>query len=165
MWAFPLSDGKYLEKSDLPVHTCDFVHFLDPKVAVIGLITSAGQVLLIRRGVDPERGQWALPGGYMDAGEMPMDALRREIQEEVGLDVEIDRLLGIYPMATSGRVAGGIVIAYLATPVGEQLPDLERNDDVDEAAWFVPEEIPDEVAFASTRDLVGRWLDGRLEPK
>ncbi len=141
---------------------CEFVQFLDPKVAVIGLITSAEHVLLIRRGVDPGKGQWALPGGYMDAGEMPQEALHREILEEVGLEVVIDRLLGIYPMATSSRVAGGIVIAYLATPVGDELPLVERNDDVDDAAWFASGELPDEVAFSSSRDLVGQWLDGRV---
>lgn len=159
----PLVQRELFGKERPACPTCDFVQFQDPKVAVIGLITSAGQVLLIRRGVEPARGQWALPGGYMDAGEMPVDALRREIHEEVGLDVSIDRLLGIYPMATSGRVVGGIVLAYLATPIAEQLPNLERNDDVDESGWFLPEEIPDAVAFASTRDLVGRWLDGRLK--
>ena len=85
---------------------CGFVHFLDPKVAVIGFVTHAGRLLLIRRAVRPAKGKWALPGGYMDAGEMPEDALRRELCEEVGLDIQIERLLNIYPMAGPG-VEGG----------------------------------------------------------
>ena len=72
---------------------CGFVHFRDPKVAVIGLVTWRNRVLLIRRGVDPMKGMWSLPGGYMDAGEMPANALVRELVEEVGLHVTVDRLV------------------------------------------------------------------------
>jgi len=48
--------------------SCGFVHFTDPKVAVIALVTHADKILLARRAVDPAKGKWALPGGYMDAG-------------------------------------------------------------------------------------------------
>jgi 8-oxo-dGTP diphosphatase len=142
---------------------CGFVQFLDPKVAVIGMITSAGHLLMVRRAVEPGLGRWALPGGYMDAGEMPIQALRREIREEVGLEIEVDRLHDIYPMVTSERVAGGIVLAYVGTPVGDKLPALQRNDDVDEAEWFSPRNLPEDVAFASSRTLIQLWLDGSLE--
>jgi ADP-ribose pyrophosphatase YjhB (NUDIX family) len=85
-----------------PVCTqCGFVHFLDPKVAVIALIVWDGHVLLARRGVDPEKGKWALPGGYMDAGELPEAALRRELEEEVGIQVAQLQLLDVYPMVSS----------------------------------------------------------------
>lgn len=159
----PLQHQVVFGKSRPVCRDCGFVQFLDPKVAVIAVILSAGRLLLIRRGVEPARGQWALPGGYMDAGEMPEDALRREILEEVGLEIEVGRLLDIYPMATSGRVAGGIVIAYLAIPADGELPLLERNDDVDDAAWFAPERLPVEVAFDSSRELVDRWLSGHFD--
>ncbi|MFN2200013.1 MAG: NUDIX hydrolase [Caldilineaceae bacterium] len=137
---------------------CAFVQFLDPKVAVIGLVTSAGRVLLVRRGVDPERGQWALPGGFMDAGEMPDEALQRELLEEVGLDVTIEGLLGIFPMVARPRIAGGIVIAYRASPSSGTCPALEQNDDVDEAKWFKAGDLPDDVAFESSQELLSEWL-------
>jgi ADP-ribose pyrophosphatase YjhB (NUDIX family) len=150
---------------------CGFVHFLDPKVAVIGMVTWDHRVLLIRRGVDPMRGKWALPGGYMDAGEMPADALVRELREEVGLDVEIGDLLDIFPMAGPGVFNRGIVIAYrgsvggevlLDAPPGTQpeaLPTLVCDDDVREAAWFRLEEIPEDLAFESTHTLVAQWCE------
>ena len=66
--------------------TCGFVQFHDPKVAVIALILHEGRVLLVQRAVDPAKGKWSLPGGYMDAGEMPLEALQRELNEEVRSD-------------------------------------------------------------------------------
>jgi len=137
---------------------CGFVQFLDPKVAVIGLVTSDGRVLLVRRGVDPERGRWALPGGFMDAGEMPEQALKRELMEEVGLEINIEELVGIYPMVPRRRIAGGIVLAYRATPAQGDCPALEQNDDVDEASWFAAGEIPADVAFESSQELLSEWL-------
>ncbi|MEZ4634204.1 MAG: NUDIX domain-containing protein [Caldilineaceae bacterium] len=78
--------------------SCGFVQFPDPKVAVIALVIHQDRILLVQRGVDPAKGRWALPGGYMDAGEMPASALQREISEEVGLAIDMRDLLKIYPM-------------------------------------------------------------------
>lgn len=136
---------------------CGFVHFRDPKVAVIGMVTWEQRVLLIRRGVDPQKGKWALPGGYMDAGEMPEGALARELKEEVALDVEIGELLGIFPMAGPGVLNSGIVIAYRSIVISQELPELHCDDDVCEAQWFSIDELPHELAFESTQTLIARW--------
>ena len=136
---------------------CGFVHFHDPKVAVIGLVTWRDRVLLIRRGVEPMLGKWALPGGYMDAGEMPQAALARELREEVGLDVEVARLLEIFPMTGAGVVSRGIVLAFDVRVTAAQLPRLVCRDDAQEAAWFGVQELPTDLAFDSTRMLVAHW--------
>jgi ADP-ribose pyrophosphatase YjhB (NUDIX family) len=138
---------------------CGFVQFYDPKVAVIALATWQDRVLLIRRGVEPMKGMWALPGGYMDAGEMPADALARELVEEVGLDVRIVRLLDVYPMAGAGPVPVGIVLAYHCEVDGALPPSLVCQDDVTEAGWFQAAELPGDVAFASTQTLLAAWRD------
>jgi len=142
--------------------TCGFVYFQDPKVAVIGFVVRDERLLLIRRAVDPAKGKWALPGGYMDAGEMPDRALKREMWEEVGLDIDVERLLEIYPMAGPGVDARGIVLAYAAVPTNHvDGRPLEAHDDVSEAGWFAPDEVPDELAFESTRALLAAWRDRR----
>ena len=141
---------------------CGFTHFRDPKVAVIGLAVAAEHVLLIRRGVDPERGKWALPGGFMDAGERPEGALERELAEEVGLTVSVGRLLGIFPMAALARSFGGIVIAYHVIPSGGGLPALQVRDDATDAGWFLPDKVPACLAFDSTHTLLRMWRDGAL---
>jgi 8-oxo-dGTP diphosphatase len=126
-------------------------------VTVIGMVTWEQCVLLIRRGVDPQKGKWALPGGYMDAGEMPAGALARELREEVALDVEIGELLDIFPMAGPGVVNNGIVLAFRGIVSSQKSPELHCDDDVCEAQWFHVDEIPAELAFESTQTLIARW--------
>jgi ADP-ribose pyrophosphatase YjhB (NUDIX family) len=136
---------------------CGFVHFRDPKVAVIGLVTWRNRVLLIRRGVEPMKGLWSLPGGYMDAGEMPGDALVRELQEEVGLVVEVHRLVEIFPMAGAGVTNQGIVLAFEVHADADEQPLLVSDDDAIDAGWFTADELPEELAFESTRTLLAAW--------
>ena len=93
---------------------CGWVYFSDPKVAVAGLIISEGRVLLVRRANDPHRGLWTLPAGFIDAGEDPEFALIRECLEETGLEVSIDRLLGVISGQEHPRGAN-ILIAYQAS--------------------------------------------------
>ncbi|MBX2999444.1 MAG: NUDIX domain-containing protein [Caldilineaceae bacterium] len=137
---------------------CGFVQFQDPKVAVIALVIYEERVLLVRRGVEPAKGRWALPGGYMDADEMPAAALQREIAEEVGLTIQLDALIAIYPMTNGEGQPIGIVLAYAASPTGLSTI-ITVGDDVAEAGWFGPTEIPDDLAFESTTTLIGVWRE------
>lgn len=137
---------------------CTFVHFQDPKVAVIGLVTHAEQVLLIQRGINPEKGKWALPGGYMDAGEMPEAALRRELVEEVNLDICVTELISIFPMITSRAKGQGIVLAYSATVADPMAITLTCADDACDAGWFTAALLPTDLAFESTRTLLKNWI-------
>ena len=66
---------------------CAYVHFTDPKVGVGVLVVKEKKVLLVRRAVDPERGKWSIPAGYLDRGEDPKATAVREAKEETGLDV------------------------------------------------------------------------------
>jgi 8-oxo-dGTP diphosphatase len=129
---------------------CGYIHFANPKVAVVTFITRDREVLLVKRGVDPERGKWALPGGFVDLGEDPALAAVRETEEETGLTVEITRLLDVtFPPN------GVIVISYAARVIGGTLC---AADDVEACGWFQPGELPD-LAFDSTRRLIGKWMD------
>lgn len=141
---------------------CGFVHFTDPKVAVIALITHKDKILLARRAVDPAKGKWALPGGYMDADEMPEAALQRELTEELHLEVQIVQLLDIFPLVVADERKRGIVLAYHAVPATPQQPTLICDDDVSEADWFMDEAIPTDLAFESTLVLLERWRTARL---
>lgn len=136
---------------------CGFVHFPDPKVAVVGLVTQVNQVLLVRRAIDPGKGLWSLPGGYMDAGELPEAALQRELLEEIGLPVTIQGLLAIFPMVGAGGRSQGIVLAYHAVPV-DAAAALHCDDDVSEAGWFTQTTLPTNLAFESTQTLLAQWL-------
>ena len=141
---------------------CGFIYFRDPKVAVIAFVTCAEGLLLIRRGINPAKGKWALPGGYVDAHELPVPALHRELQEEVGLAIAVHDLLDIFPMQGPSQSNQGFVMVFGAQPV-DAAQRLVVGDDAVEAAWFARTEIPDDLAFASTRVMIERWRVGPSE--
>ncbi len=131
---------------------CGYIYFANPKVAVVSFVERDRQILLVKRGVDPERGKWALPGGFVDLGEDPALAAVRETAEETGLNVQITGLLDVtFPPN------GVIVISYAAQVVGGT---LGAADDVEDVCWFTPDNLP-ELAFESTLRLVSLWL-GKL---
>ena len=134
---------------------CEFIHFLDPKVAVVVFIERSDavgrQVLLIQRASDPEKGRWALPAGFVDHGEDPKIAAMREVSEETGLLVKVSGLLGVW--RDNSAV---IVIGYLAHVVGGT---LYAGDDALDARWFGANNLPapTELGFDSTRRILGLW--------
>jgi ADP-ribose pyrophosphatase YjhB (NUDIX family) len=132
---------------------CGFVFYLDPKVAVGTVITRTnGDIVLVKRAIEPGYGKWVFPGGYVDRGEEVTLAAIREAREEAGLDIRIDHLIGIYSYA--GRTP--IIIVYAAGHVaGELVVDEEGL----EARWFAPSALPwDDLAFLSTRDALRDFL-------
>ncbi|HLF26509.1 MAG TPA: NUDIX hydrolase [Anaerolineae bacterium] len=149
----PLEDKFVFGRVRRACPECNFVFFREPKVAAGVLVEQAGSVLLVRRSVDPKKGAWALPAGYMEIDEGPVAAALRECLEETGLVVRITGLFGVYHIANDPRGAG-ILILYRAVVVsGEAQP----ADDADEVAFFTPREIPADIAFASTRRALLRW--------
>jgi 8-oxo-dGTP diphosphatase len=134
---------------------CGYVHFCDPKVAVIALVEQDGRVLLTRRAVHPAKGRWTLPGGFVDCDEDPRDAAARECREETGLQVEIEGLIDVaYGKA---HIDGAdIVIIYRGRLIGGT---PVARDDADAVAFFGPSELPP-LAFASTEAILARWRQG-----
>lgn len=126
---------------------CHYVQFSDPKVAAAVFIEQDDRILLVKRAVDPERGKWALPAGFIDYGEDPQKGAIREAAEETGLTVTITRLLDVMFDGVT------ILIIYAAQVLGG---DLQAADDVAEVRWFTRDEQP-ELAFRSTQALVDRW--------
>ncbi len=128
---------------------CGWVHFADPKVAVAILITQNNQVLMGRRVNDPGRGRWTLPAGFIDAGEDPREAARRECLEETGLEIEIEGLLDVLFGQEHERGAH-ILIVYQAHILGGE---LRPSDDVDAVEFFDLDHLPP-LAFTTTRKIL-----------
>lgn len=136
---------------------CEMPIYFDPKVAVVVFVQQNDKVLLIRRAVDPGKGKWALPAGFVDYDEAPEEAAVRETMEETCLQVRIDKLLAVFPKRDDGLA--DIVIAYSASILsGEPL----AGDDADEVGWFARDALPTLVFYPSIT-LTARWRAGQLE--
>ncbi len=160
---YPLSDGIRFGKLHRVCERCGFIYFNDPKVAAVVLVTQGGRVLMVKRSVDPQKGKWALPAGYIDYGEDPREAACREVIEETGLAVRITRLIDVLGNKSSDGGGASIVILFEAEVVGGS---LRAQDDAEQAVFFTPDEIPlDEIAFESTSLLLERWMSGQSQPE
>jgi 8-oxo-dGTP diphosphatase len=130
---------------------CAHVHYADPKVAVGVAVFREDGLLLVRRTMNPGRGLWALPGGYLDLGEDPRDAAAREAAEEAGIDVEVGDVIDVF--ANPAAEGGAVFVLFAATwRSGEPVP----GDDADAARFFARDALP-EIAFASTAHAIGHW--------
>ena len=131
--------------------------YFDPKVAVVVFIERGNRVLLIQRAVDPGKGKWALPAGFVDHDEAPEAAARRETLEETQLHVRIAKLLAVFPKRDHGLA--DIIIAYSAEVLAGE---ARAGDDAAAVGWFLPDELPPLVFYPSIT-LTGRWRQGALE--
>src|SRR5215468_9188886 len=83
---------------------CEFVQYVNPKVVVGAVCSFEGRLLLCRRAIDPRRGYWTVPAGFMEEKETAEAGARREAWEEAGADIEIDGLLGLYSVPRISQV-------------------------------------------------------------
>ncbi len=146
-------DGLAYGKSRRVCPECGYIHFTDPKVAAVVFIEKDHRVLLVRRAINPERGKWALPAGYIDDGEDPREAAIREVREETGLAIEITRLIDVQTGPDSHGAS--IVIIYAARVLDGVARPL---DDADAVLWYAVGDPLPELAFASTRQMLDTWI-------
>ena len=129
------------------------------KPCASALVVRGGRVLLARRAVEPFKGCWDIPGGFLEAGEDPEAGAVRELLEETGLSIVPRELLGMWTdhYGDGPDSVFTLNIYYLAdSPHGEPRAD----DDVDELRWFLPTELPTDLAFPHSRQVLDRWRTG-----
>lgn len=139
------------EGSRLECGACGFVAYghSDPTASAI-VLDGEGRVLLARRAVEPDAGKWDLPGGFLDEGEHPLDALRRELREETGLEVEPLDFVGVWiDRYGKGDEAPFTLNLYWTARLLSGSP--QPADDVSELDWFSLDSLPPEgeIAFAN----------------
>jgi ADP-ribose pyrophosphatase YjhB (NUDIX family) len=117
---------------------------------VQGILERDGRVLLGRRGREPRRGYWDLPGGFLHETEDALDGLRREFREETGLEIEPVQFLRIDIEPYAGRHV--FSVTWLVRGEGEPV----AADDVDELRWFAADELP-EMAFPGQGLVLADW--------
>jgi ADP-ribose pyrophosphatase YjhB (NUDIX family) len=153
-------ESRLLKASDparLVCDQCQFVFFLDPKVAACAIIHEPGGIVLLQRAIEPGYGKWVFPGGYVDRGETVADAAVREAKEETNLEVRLVSLLGVY----SYRHSPVVIVVYVAEAVGGLLKAADEALDV---RLFGLEAIPwGDLAFPSTHEALRQYIEGQRE--
>jgi ADP-ribose pyrophosphatase YjhB (NUDIX family) len=135
---------------------CGHIVYVNPRLVVTTLpITDAGEIILLRRGIEPGFGSWAQPGGFLEVDETVNQAAVRETWEETGLLVEPGEIVGLYTRLE----ASVVTIAFEARIVGgTAAPTPEAT----EVVAFAPEDIPwAGIAFKTTMWALHDWLQRR----
>jgi ADP-ribose pyrophosphatase YjhB (NUDIX family) len=141
------------ERDRLICRSCSFIAYVNPRLVVTTLpVTDDGQLVLLRRGIDPGYGQWAQPGGFLEIDETVNEGAVRETFEETGLVVEPGEIVGLY----SRPQAAIVVVAFEARVTGGE-PRL--SPEAIEIREFGPDEIPwPGIAFYTTTWALRDWV-------
>lgn len=133
---------------------CGHIHYINPKVVSGTLPIEDGAVWLLRRGIEPRLGYWSHPAGFQEYDETTEQAAVRETLEEIGCEVIIDRLFGVYSRP-GGPVVNIVYLAHFAN--AHTLPCT--SPEALEVRRFSAGEIPwDELAFPSTERILTDWV-------
>lgn len=144
-----------------------------PVVGVGGVVIADGRALLIRRGHPPLEGEWSIPGGTLELGETMLDAVRRELAEETGMEVRVGELIEaferIFPDGQGQPQYHFVILDYLCEPIRGT---AQAGSDVTDVAWAAESELPKysltptatrvlKKAFQMARQQSGRGDQGR----
>ena len=151
---FGAIDGEDRDRSSCPA--CGHIAYLNPRLVVTALpITADGRIVLLRRGIEPGRGAWAQPGGFLEVDETVDEAAIRETLEETGLVIQPGEIVGLYTRLEAAVVVlvfEALVVGGSAAPTPEAL----------EIETFAPEAIPwSGLAFKTTYWALVDWLERR----
>jgi ADP-ribose pyrophosphatase YjhB (NUDIX family) len=147
-------EERYIESEEhdrLICVACEHILYVNPKL-VAGLIpVQDNEVWLLRRAIEPAYGAWTFPAGFMEMGESVPEAAARETREELGAEVEVGPLLGLYSRASAPTV--------LAVHVGSVLSPPSGGIETLEYARFAIDAIPwDGLAFWNTVEALKDWV-------
>lgn len=136
-------------------NNCDEPVYENPIPAACVIVTDeAGRLLLVKRSVEPKKGLWCLPGGFMELGETPEQAALRELKEETGLTGKIDRIIG----AESSSNAIYDTVALICYTIAQYSGNPAAGDDASDLGFFMPDNLP-EIAFDSHRNFISIFFN------
>lgn len=152
--AFGAVEGEDRHRLSCP--SCGLISYVNPRLVVTTIpVNAAGEVVLLRRGIEPGRGWWAQPGGFLEVDETVTEAAIRETLEETGLVVEPGEIVGLYTRLE----AAVVVVAIEARIVGGE---FRLNPEAQEIRAFPPDAIPWEgIAFTTSHWALHDWVSRR----
>lgn len=132
---------------------CGYVAYQNPKIVVGSVLSFEGRILLCRRAIEPRRGFWTIPAGYLELGETVEAGARREAYEEARVAPVLDRVLAVYSVPRISQVQI-IFRGGLAAPASSPGPESL------ETALFDFARLPaEDLAFPSVRWALDHWKE------
>lgn len=141
------------DRSRLVCDACGYISYVNPRLVVTTIpVTDQGEIVLLRRGIEPAYGSWAQPGGFLEVDETVNQAAIRETFEETGLIVEPGEILGLY----SRLEAAVVVVAFEARVIGGT---AQVTPEAIEVQAFAPAAIPwSGIELVTSRWAVRDWV-------
>ena len=140
-----LLERRFVEGRDrLVCSACAFIFYQHSKACAGVLVMKGDKVLLVQRAIEPFKGYWDIPGGFLEAGEAPEAGAVREMKEETGLLICPTEILGIFMDTYNKSSAPTLNICYLASVIGGE---AQAGSDVKSLGWFQLNDLPDLIAF------------------
>ncbi len=137
-------------RSRLNCPKCKWINYRNPLPVIACLVTNkAGELLLIKRDLEPCKGKWALPGGFMEVDESLPEAGVRELSEETGLKGKPGRLIGAHTQES--QMYGAVLMVGIEFIVEDE--KIVPGDDASDAKFFPHKDLP-EIPFISHRKLI-----------
>lgn len=135
---------------------CGHVDYENPKVVVGSVVVAGGRVLMCRRAIEPRKGFWTLPAGYMELGETLEEGAAREALEEAEAAITIEGILGVFSIARIGQV----LVIFRARFSDSGPPVFGPGPESLDVRLFELDEIPwNEIAFPSVHWALNAWRD------
>lgn len=135
--------------------SCGMIHYQNPLMVAGCLPVHNNQVLLCKRAIEPRKGYWTLPGGFMELGETLEQAAARETQEEAGAQVKVKELYTLFNILHVGQVS----VFFLADLPS---PEYSAGDESEEVELFSEEDIPwDDLAFPTITKTLKYFFEDR----
>jgi ADP-ribose pyrophosphatase YjhB (NUDIX family) len=140
---------------------CGFIDYENPKVVVGSVVAAGDAVLMCRRGIEPRRGFWTLPAGYLELGETLQEGAAREAWEEAQAVIELEGILAVFSIARIGQVQ----VIFRAQFAGTGAPTFAAGQESLDVRLFSWDDIPwSEIAFPSVRWALNAWRSGSAVP-
>jgi len=136
---------------------CDYIHYENPKNVVGCLLEWHGKVLLCKREIEPRRGYWTLPAGFMENGETSLDGAAREVREEACAECDNLRLFAIYNLPRISQV-------YLMFFGRLRNGEATAGEETEAVGLFSQQDIPwDDLAFPVVTETLTRFFERKQE--
>eukprot|EP00483_Globobulimina_turgida_P000891 UN00892 len=136
-------------------NNCDFIHYSNPKIATGVIATYSNKIVLTKRNIEPGFGLWCLPGGFLESGESPQDGAIREVWEEIGAEIMVGSLIGVYSVPFIDQI-----MLYFR---GELKNDtFNLGHECQEVQLFEYDEIEwNQIAFNANKKCLKFWENNR----